>query len=80
MTNLRFKLVMRHDEIQGHYRLFRVMWEVGTVGDGHGCSNMVSVALQSKMFLLDRPSPGSWLSVVCGVRIHRKRSFGGIFV
>ena len=79
MTNLRFKLVMRHDEIQGHYRLFRVMWEKGVVGTGEGYSNMVSVAAQPKLFLFDRPSPGSWLLVVCGVRIHRKRSFGGIF-
>ena len=80
MTNLRFKLVMRPDEIQGHYRLFRMMWEFGTVGDGQGYSNMVSVALQPKLFLLGRPSPGSWILVVCGVRIHRKRSYGGIFV
>ncbi len=80
MTNLRCKLVMRHDEIQGHYRLFRVMWEVGTVGDGQGYSNMISVSLRPKLFLFERPSPGSWLLVVCGTRIHRKRSYGGRFV
>ena len=27
MTNLRLKTVFRYDEIQGHFRLFRVMWE-----------------------------------------------------
>lgn len=30
MTDLRIKRVMRYDEIQGHFRLFRVMWEAGT--------------------------------------------------
>ena len=45
MTDLRIKRVMRYDEIQGHFRLFRVMWEVGIVGDGQGHSNMLSVAV-----------------------------------
>ena len=79
MTNLRVKRVMRHDEVQGHFRLFRVMWEAGIVGDGRGHSNMVSVAVQPKIFLFERLSPGSWLLVLCGIRVHRKRSFGGIF-
>jgi hypothetical protein len=79
MTELRVKRVFRHDTIQGHYRLFRVMWETGVVGDGKGHSNMVSVALQAKVFMFARVSPGSWLLVLCGVRVHRKRSFGGIF-
>ena len=80
MSNLRIKRVMRYDEIQGHFRLFRVMWEVGIVGDGQGHSNMLSVAVQPKLFLFDRISPCSWMLVILGVRIHRKRSFGGIFV
>ena len=80
MSDLRIKRVMRYDEIQGHFRLFRVMWEIGIVGDGQGHSNMLSVAVQPKLFLFDRISPGSWMLVILGVRIHRKRSFGGIFV
>ncbi len=79
MTNLRFKVVLRHDEIQGHYRLFRVMWERGQVGDVIGHSNMVSVAVQKRLFMFERGF-ASWLLVICGVRIHRKRSFGGTFV
>lgn len=79
MKNLRLKTVFRLDTSQRRYRLFRVMWEVGTVGDGHGYSNMVSVAVQPKFFLWERDF-GSWLIVVLGVRIHRKRNFGGIFV
>lgn len=78
MSDLRIKRVMRYDEIQGHFRLFRVMWETGIVGKGEGHSNMVSVALQAKLFHLERYA-GSWLLILCGLRIHRKRSFGGIF-
>ncbi len=78
MTGLRLKTVFRRDEIQGHYRLFRVMWERGTVGDGRGYSNMVSVALDPRLFVWNR-CYGSWLLVLCGLRLHRKRSFGGIF-
>ncbi len=49
MSDLRIKRVMRYDEIQGHFRLFRVMWEVGILGDGQGHSNMLSVAVQQMM-------------------------------
>jgi len=79
MTHLRVKTVMRYDEIQGHFRLFRVMWETGFVGDGIGHSNMVSVAVQRKLFCFERLSPASWMLVIMGLRIHRKRSYGGIF-
>jgi len=79
MTNLRLKVVLRHDEIQGHFRLFRVMWETGVVGSGAGHSNMVSVAVQPTLFRWERLCAFSWRLVLLGVRIHRKRSFGGIF-
>lgn len=79
MGNLRFKSVLRRDGPQGHFRLFRIMWETGIVGDGTGHSNMVSVALQAKLFFFERVTPGSWMLVLLGVRVHRKRSFGGIF-
>ena len=78
MSDLRAKIVMCYDEIQGHFRLFRIMWETGTGGDGHGYSNMVSVAVHPKLFTWTRCG-GSWMVVIFGVRIHRKRSFGGRF-
>jgi hypothetical protein len=78
MTDLRIKTVLRYDEIQGHFRLFCVMWETGIVGDGNGHSNMVSVAVQPKLFAWQRGF-ASWMLVICGIRIHRKRSYGGIF-
>lgn len=79
MNNLRLKTVMRRDEIQGHFRLFRIMWERGIVGDGIGYSNMLSFALQPKFFAWHHEAVGFWLVVICGLRVHRKRSFGGIF-
>lgn len=81
MKNTRAKWVGRFDEIQGHYRLFRVMWETGTPGQpGGGHSNMVSVALQPKLFSWVRETGlRSWMVVVLGVRIHRKISYGGVF-
>ena len=79
MANLRMKTVFRYDEIQGHFRLFRVMWESGEPGKpGGGHSNMVSVAVQPKLFTYERIE-GSWIVIILGLRIHRKRSFGGIF-
>lgn len=78
MKNLRIKKVFRHDEIQGHFRLFRIMWETGTVGDGSGHSNMISVALQRAIFKFDKEGQ-SWLLIIMGLRIHRKVSFGGVF-
>ena len=78
MTNLRFKRVMRRDGIQGHFRLFRVMWEKGIVGDGNGYSNMISVAVHPKLFAFERHSY-AWMLILLGLRIHRKRSYGGRF-
>lgn len=79
MSNLRFKSVFRHDKIQGHYRLFRIMWERGEPGrPGGGHSNMLSVAVQRKLFKWDAEGE-HWLLIILGLRIHRKRSYGGIF-
>lgn len=79
MSNLRIKWVGRLDEIQGHFRLFRVMWERGEVGKpGGGHSNMVSVAVQPKLFRWDTEG-GNWLLIILGLRVHRKRSYGGVF-
>ena len=79
MTNLRFKRVLRYDEIQGHFRLFRVMWEKGAPGKpGGGHSNMVSVAIQPVLFRWDT-NGFSWMLIFLGLRIHRKRSYGGVF-
>lgn len=74
MRNLRIKSVMRFDEIQGHFRLFRIMWEVGTPGDGKGYSNKLAVGLMPKVF--------NWEDgrlTILGLRVHLARSMGGIW-
>ena len=77
--NFRMKWVGRYDEIQGHLRLFRIMWETGTPGDGKaGHSNMISVAVQRKLLSLN-VRPGSACIIILGIRVHRKISYGGIF-
>jgi hypothetical protein len=82
MSDIRIKRVMRYDAVQGHFRLFRVMWETGTVGDGTGYSNMVSIAVQPTLFKWYRPNKkgADWMLVLLGVRVHRKVSYGGRFV
>lgn len=75
MKNLRFKRVMRFDEIQGHLRLFRIMWERGEVGQaGGGYSAKLAVGLMPKVFHWD-----DGRLTVLGVRVHYCRSYGGIF-
>ena len=80
MSNLRLKLVGRRDTIQGHFRLFRVMWETGNVGDGLGYSNQVSVALTPRLFRWAKDNSWRYWLVEClFIRVHRKRSYGGVF-
>jgi hypothetical protein len=74
VKNLRIKTVLRFDEIQGHLRLFRVMWERGTVGDGRGYSAKLAVGLMPKLFHRE-----DGRVTVLGLRIHYCRSYGGIW-
>lgn len=82
VRNLRFKRVLRIDEIQRHLRLFRVMWERGQPGMFHGSGYSVKLAFGLWPRLLsfehDRGS-SSYLFTVPGLRIHYCRSYGGIF-
>ncbi len=59
------------------FRLFRVVWTRGAVGDGSGCSSKLSVALAPRLARFDREFNG-WFLTILGVRIHKQRSFGGI--
>ncbi|RWQ35525.1 MAG: hypothetical protein EOS20_18645 [Mesorhizobium sp.] len=77
--SIRIKSVHRFDEIQRHFRLFRLLWERGTPGDGKGYSNKLAVALWPKLFTLQRESPGEILIGLFGLRVHYSRSYGGTF-
>lgn len=79
MSNLRFKPVMRYDDDLRWFRLFRIMWERGTVGDGSkGYSVKVTLALVPHLFRWAREWDG-WAISFLGLRVHHKRSYGGVF-
>jgi hypothetical protein len=78
--SLRFKPVMRFDEIQNHLRLFRLMWERGRPGvPGGGYSAKLAIGLRPRLFHREREYGKAFLLTILGLRIHYSRSYGGIF-
>lgn len=73
------KIVLRHSPKERLFRLFRVMWNHGTVGDGNGYSAKFTVAFVRKLFAWKCEWDG-WCVHVAGVRFHFRKSYGGIFV
>ena len=60
------------------YRLARVMWCKGKVGDGRGYSAKLSFAFVPRIFSVQR----AWHEFECTMfclRVHYKRSYGGRF-
>ena len=78
--NLRYKTVMRRDNIQEFLRLWRIMWERGTPGDGKGYSAKFTVGLIKKAFAYQRDARTDWIVILAGIRLHYSRSYGGTFV
>lgn len=69
-------------------RLGRLVYHRGTPGDAAGVtygdnkpgySAKISLALTPTLFRW-RPGDFGWVLVVCGVRIHHRKSFGGWIV
>ncbi|WP_331373782.1 hypothetical protein [Sinorhizobium chiapasense] len=78
--SLRFKPVLRFDEIQKHLRLFRLMWERGTPGvPGGGYSAKLAIGLRPRLFEREREYGKAFLFTILGLRVHYSRSYGGIF-
>lgn len=78
--SLRFKRVLRFDEIQKHFRLFRLLWERGTPGiPGGGYSAKLAIGLRPRLFEREREYGKAFLFTVLGLRIHYSRSYGGIY-
>lgn len=75
---MRIKPVMRLDTSWPKFRLARLMWERGTVGDGIGYSAKLAVALRPRLFQVKRSYDG-WRVVVLGLELHMARSWGGTF-
>lgn len=72
---MRLKTVFRRDG--SLFRLLRVTWVRGTVGDGQGYSAKLSFGLRPVLFRWRRELFG-WIVIICGLRIHYDRSYGGI--
>jgi hypothetical protein len=75
--HLAFRAVMRRDPRLRMFRLARVVWQRGVVGDGRGYSSSLSLALRPALFSWRRERSG-WLLTVAGARLHYQRSYGGI--
>ncbi len=75
---MRIKRVMRYDPTAKLYRVGRVTWERGTVGDGKGYSRKVSLALHRRLFRWEPQHNGGILTVL-GVHVHWRKSYGGRF-
>lgn len=83
MTALAWKNVNRWDEQARLFRVFRLMWDRGKVGDGAGYSSKFTFALWlSKHGLLRyfrEEGGGVIVSILC-LRFHYERSYGGRYV
>jgi hypothetical protein len=75
---MKLQKVMRYDPAAKLFRVARLIWNRGNVGDGQGYSNKLSVALTPRIFRFKRESFG-WIATLAGIRIHYCRSYGGIF-
>lgn len=76
---MRFKSIMRFEPFQRKFRLFRVMWERGMVGDGVGYSAKVVLSLVPAIASYSINSSELRVTLF-GLSLHYRRSYGGIFV
>lgn len=76
---MKFKSVMRWDKNNQIFRIGRFLWSVGKVGDGKGYSNKFSIALTPRVFSWHK-GRWEWLVTIFGIRLHRRKYYGGIIV
>lgn len=79
MTRHGFKVrwINRYDDSARMRRLARAVWQRGTVGDGQGYSVKLTLGLRPAL-LAWRREYGGWIATVAGLRVHYRRSYGGI--
>lgn len=75
---MKVQTVFRADPVARLYRIARLIWDCGVVGDGKGYSNKLSVALMPRLFGWKREY-GGWIATMLGLRVHYSRSYGGRF-
>ena len=71
--------IMRYDPTTRMVRLFRLVYQRGTVGDGTGYSCKISAAFQPRMFQWIGHRD-EWFLTTLGVRVHYQRSYGNVHV
>ena len=76
---MRWKNVCTWSAHDRKLRLFRLTWERGTVGDGHGYSSMFTLGVSPQLYGWYRGFRDYRLTLV-GLVFHYKRSYGGHFV
>jgi hypothetical protein len=75
---MKLQRVLRWDPTARLFRVCRLVWERGTVGDGTGYSAKLTLALAPRLIRFRRESDG-WILTICGLRVHSARSYGGRF-
>lgn len=74
---MRVRPLFIHDPEQHKVRLVRVIWDVGTVGDGRGYSRKMTFALRRKLFAWNTFAREDWRIVILGFEVHSMTSWGG---
>lgn len=75
-----YQSVMRYDNTMRMFRVGRIVWNTGAVGDGRGYSSKLSLALMPKLFGWYREPKAVWTLTLLGVRVQRFRSYGGRYI
>ena len=73
---MKIKPVFCWDSYQRKYRIGRVMWQRGRVGDGVGYSVKLSLAVGPRLLRFGRDCQG-WTLALLGLIVHYEKSFGG---
>lgn len=76
----KLKVIRRWSPSERIYRLLRIIWQRGTVGDGKGYSAMFTVSFCKKLFSIqrDQSSGLGFYFILLGLRIHFQKAMGGI--
>lgn len=76
---MKLKKICRWDGSQKLFRIARLVWDRGTVGDGKGYSSKLTLAVGKKLarFKFSRTEKELFL---LGLRVTLLRSYGGRFV
>lgn len=75
---VKFKKILNVSFQENRFRLFRIIWCCGTVGDGKGYNARLSVALMPRFYSYVKKEPYDIRITILGIAIHYSRSYGGI--